>query len=151
VRTLQGQKPIEDVREGDLILSQNTTTAAMSYLPVVLVYHNPPNPTYRIILGTEMIVATGIHRFWKAGTGWTMARDLKAGDHLRTADGSLIEVTSIEKEKVQPVFNLQLAGGDSFFVGKAGVLAHDNSIVAPTEKPFDSVPALAAVTARLNP
>ena len=44
-----------------------------------------PPPTLRITIGGESIVATGIHRFWKAGKGWTMARELKAGD--RFADG----------------------------------------------------------------
>ena len=38
-------------------------------------------------MGGETIVATGIHRFWKAGKGWTMARDLKAGDRLRMIGG----------------------------------------------------------------
>ena len=39
-------------------------------------------PTLRIAIGGESIVATGIHRFWKAGKGWTMARELKAGDRF---------------------------------------------------------------------
>ena len=49
---------------------------------------------------------------------------------------------SVEKEQVQPVFNLQVADGESFFVGQAGVLAHDNSLVNPTPSPFDAVPEL---------
>ena len=48
---------------------------------------NQPAPTLRIAVGGEAIVATGIHRFWKAGKGWTMARELKAGDRLRMVGG----------------------------------------------------------------
>ena len=51
-------------------------------------------------------MATGIHRLWKAGQGWVMARDLKAGDRLRTI-GGIAEVRSVEPDRVQPVFNLQ--------------------------------------------
>ena len=150
VRTLDGLRSIEDIHDGEPVLTQNTTTGSLSYQPVVVAYHNPPNATFRIELGGETIVATGIHRFWKAGQGWIMARELKPGDRLRTV-GGIAQVKAIEPDRVQPVFNLQIADGDSFFVGEQGVLAHDNSIVNPTEKPFDGVPTSAQPTARLNP
>ena len=60
-----------------------------------------------------------------------MARDLKPGDVLRTLGGTAA-VKSVEEDKVQPVFNLQVADGESFFVGRSGVLAHDNSTINPT-------------------
>ena len=60
-----------------------------------------------------------------------MARDLKPGDVLRTL-GGIATVKSVEEEQVQPVFNLQVADGESFFVGRSGVLAHDNSTINPT-------------------
>jgi hypothetical protein len=141
VRTLNGQRPIEDLREGDQLLTQDTTTGVLSFQPVITVYHNPPNATYRIDLGKEAIVATGIHRFWKAGQGWVMARDIKPGDRLRAVSGIMV-VKSVASDKVQPVYNLQITGGDNFFVGEQGVLAHDNSLVNPTERPFDRVPAI---------
>ena len=49
---------------------------------------------------------------------------------------------SVAEEKVQPVFNLQVADGESFFVGRSGVLAHDNSTINPTPEPFDAVGVL---------
>jgi hypothetical protein len=140
VRTLQGPRPIEDIQDGDQVLCQDTRTGALKFQPVVEAYHNPPNATYRIGLGEETIVATGIHRLWKAGQGWVMARDLKPGDRLRTL-GGVVEVRSVEPDQVQPVFNLRIAGGDDFFVGGQGVLAHDNSMVKPEEHPFDGLPA----------
>ncbi len=141
VRTFSGPRPIEELGAGDLVLTRNTTTGVLSFQPVVVAYHNPPNATYRIDLGSESIVATGIHRFWKAGQGWMMARELKPGDRLRTVSGTLA-VQSVRSDKVQNVFNLQVAGGDNFFVGAEGVLAHDNSLVNPAEKPFDHVPII---------
>ena len=35
-----------------------------------------------------------------------------------------------------------------FFVGKAGTLAHDNSLVVPVASPFDAAPSLASVVAK---
>ena len=78
-----------------------------------------PRRRSRSRLGGESVVATGIHRFWKAGQGWVMARDLKPGDVLRTLGGT-VRVGSVETEAVQPVFNLEVADGQSFFVGGLG-------------------------------
>src|SRR5262249_30821513 len=110
------------------------------------VYHNKPSLLLKIRLGHETIAATPIHRFWKVGTGWTMARDLKPGDRLRTL-GGLARVTSVEEGSIEPVFNLKVAEGQSFFVGKQKLLVHAHSLVQPVLKPFDTVPELAAITA----
>lgn len=139
VRTLNGLRPIESLRAGDLVLTQDTHTGTLRYEAVVVVYHNPPNSTYRIGLnGGESIVATGIHRLWKAGKGWTMVRELKPGDTLRTL-GGLARVESVAADAKQRVYNLQVAEGESYFVGKSGVLAHDNSTINPVPEPFDAV------------
>jgi len=150
VRTLRGDRPIEEIRPGDQVLTQDTTTGAFSYRPVVEVFHNPPNATYAVDLGSETVHPTGIHRFWKAGRGWVMARDLEPGDRLRTV-GGLVEVASVKKEEVQPVFNLLLAGGDNYCVGSLGVVAHDNSFGEPVATPFDGVPETAELIAKARP
>ena len=46
---------------------------------------------------------------------------------------------SIESDRNQPVFNLRVADGESYFVGQSGVLAHDNSPINPVPEPFDAV------------
>jgi hypothetical protein len=149
VHTLAGQRPIETLRAGDQVLTQDTTTGALSFQPILTVYHNPPNQTYRVRFGDgagsgeddeddgQSIVATGIHRFWKAGRGWVMARDLKPGDALRTLGGTR-RVEAVEADDVRPVFNLEVARGQSFFVGDRGILVHDNSLVQPVPEPFDA-------------
>jgi hypothetical protein len=145
VQTLEGQQVIEKLRAGDEVLTQDPKTGALRYQPIVAVYHNPPNATLRIELDDDVIIATGIHRFWKAGKGWVMARELKPGDRLRTLDG-VSTVKSVKDDLVQPVYNLQVAEGESFFVGKIGALAHDNSLIDPTPSPFDAVADLKTTT-----
>ncbi len=136
VRTLDGPRPVEAIRVGDRLLTQDTTTGALAFRPAVAIYHNPPSATLRIDLGGEAVVATGIHRFWIVGKGWVMARDLKPGDSVRALGGTS-RVVSIMPDEVQPVFNLEVSGGD-FFVGKPGALVHDNSLVQPVLSPFDA-------------
>ena len=143
VRTVDGPRTIESIRVGDRVLSQNTTTGLLGFQPVVAVYHNKPAETLRLAVGGEPIVATGIHRFWKAGTGWTMARELRAGDRLRVV-GGVAEVQSAEADAVQPVFNFEVADNRDYFVGKQGMLVHDYSFVQPVLEPFDRQPDRAA-------
>ncbi|MBX6313138.1 MAG: Hint domain-containing protein, partial [Isosphaeraceae bacterium] len=137
VRARDGLRAIETLRVGDQVLTQDTTTGALSFQPVLAALHNPPNATYRIELGDTTIVATGIHRFWKAGQGWAMARELKPGDVLRTLSG-LARVIAVESDAVQPVYNLEVGRNASFFVGRRGVLVHDYSLAQPTPHPFDA-------------
>ncbi len=137
VRTIDGDRAIETIRSGDMVLVQNTRTGELGYQSVVAAYHNPPSPTLKVRLtGSEAVVATGIHRFWKAGQGWAMARDLKPGDTIRTL-GGVATVEAVEEDRVQPVFNLEVGDGHSFLVGKLGALVHDNSLVEATLVPFD--------------
>ena len=53
-----------------------------------------PDETFQITPGAGTVVATGIHRFWRAGKGWTMAHDLKPGNLVRTV-GGLVAVNAV--------------------------------------------------------
>ena len=83
VQTLDGPRPIESLEVGSPVLCQDVTTGELGYHPVLAVYYKKPSPTVRISAGGESIVASGLQRLWKIGKGWTMARDLKAGDRLK--------------------------------------------------------------------
>jgi hypothetical protein len=46
------------------------------------------------------------------------------------------------------VYNLEVARGGSFFVGRCGALVHDNSLVRPVDRPFDLPADLATLAER---
>jgi hypothetical protein len=144
VPTLTGPRPIESLAVGDLVLSRDTVTGALSYEPIVGVHHNPPAETLRIRLTEEALVSTPVHRFWRPGRGWAMARDLKAGDFIRTVGGRA-QVVAITPDAVQPVFNLDVAPTHSFFVGSQQALVRDNSLPPSMLTPFDAEPSLASI------
>ena len=52
------------------------------------------------------------------------------------------QISSIEADKNQPVYNLDVAESHDFFVGKHGTLVHDFSFVQPVLQPFDRQPDL---------
>ena len=108
---------------------------------------NGPAATFRITIDGESIVATGIHRFWKAGKGWTMARELNTGDRLRMIDG-VVTIQSIKPDATQKVYNLTIAENRDFMVGNRGLLVHDFSFVSPVSEPFDRPASLATAPPR---
>jgi hypothetical protein len=143
VQTIVGPRLIETLQVGDRVLTQDTTTGALGYKPILVVHRNPPNATLRIKLQGQPIVASHFHRFWVAGRGWVMARDLKVGDPVRTL-GDVAKVTAIQPEKVQLVYNLDVADDADFFVGSVGALVHDNTLPDLRLAPFDA-PSVATV------
>ena len=47
VATLTGPRPIESIRSGDQVLTQDTRTGGLRFAPVLSVHHNKPAPTLR--------------------------------------------------------------------------------------------------------
>lgn len=150
VHTLSGKRPIETLEVGDQVLSQDAKTGALGYQPILVVHRNPPSKTFAVRLGDEMIVSSPFHRFWRAGKGWAMARELKEGDTIRTLDG-LVQVKAIADGSVQKVYNLDVGETASFFVGIAGALVHDNTLPSPVLQPFDAQPVLEAADSAPTP
>jgi hypothetical protein len=66
----------------------------------------------------------------------------KVGDPIRTL-GSVSKVTAIEADKVQPVFNFNVADAADFFTGSGAALVHDNTLPDLRQAPFDAPPAVA--------
>ena len=121
--------------------------SALSFQPIQVVHHNAPSgATLNVALDNgDTLVASIYHRFWRAGRGWAQARELKAGDTLRTLAG-LAKVVAVTEGDVVPVFNLDVAQNRTFFVGKHDALVHDNTLPDAHLTPFDAEPVVAAST-----
>jgi hypothetical protein len=139
VTTLNGPRPIETIRPGERVLTQSTETGLLGFQPVLTVHRNPPSKTVRLTLDNgEEIVPSVYHRFWLAGKGWALARDLKRGDVLRGLSGR-IKITKVTSDAVVPVFNLDVARDHTYFVGKHEYLVHDNTLPPSRSRVFDAV------------
>jgi Pretoxin HINT domain len=138
VHTMTGRQPIETLRVGDQVLSQDVTTGALGFHPVLVVHHNPPGKTIKITLDNgDSVTASIYHRFYRAGRGWAMARELQTGDSLRSL-GGLTRVVALEPGPKVPVYNLDVAASRTFFVGAKDALVHDNTLPDPRARMFDA-------------
>jgi hypothetical protein len=148
VRTIEGHRPIETLQVGDRVLAQDVKAGGLSFQPILAIHHNPPDRTLNVSLeGGDVLVASRFHRFWVAARGWVMARDLKAGDVVRTLGGQ-VSIAKVEEGPVVPVFNLDVAGARTFFVGDHDALVHDNTMPATPPVLFDERADLAGLDPR---
>lgn len=102
VATPSGERPIDTLRVGDRVLSEDPTTGTVEAEPVQAVIHDPVSPLIALALSDGSSVAvTADHRFWVDGgarldhAGWLPAGQLLPGDHLRTAKGEDVVVLRV--------------------------------------------------------
>lgn len=131
VRTQTGLVPIESLRAGDRVLSQEVDTGELAYKLVLGRTVRPPHDLLNVTVGEEMITATAGHPFWVNNVGWRMAKQLEAGQLVHTADGSK-KVGSLTTADPEPAYNLIVADFGTYFVGEEGILVHDNTDRNPT-------------------
>jgi HEAT repeat protein len=132
VRTALGELPIERVRVGDLVLSQDIETGELAYKPVLKTTVTPAGPLMKVEVGNyETFECTGGHLFWVSGEGWKQARELKSGMPLHTTRGA-VTVSHVEPRAAEKTFNLVVADFHTYFAGERPVLCHDNTLRSPT-------------------
>ncbi len=115
------------------MLSQDDETDRPVPRQVTEVFHLPPTGILSVRVcraGTadagQDIATTAEHPFWVERRGWVRAEDLAIGDELRLANAILSVVCALEAQKrVEPVFNLRVDNGTTFYVGP-GALVHNS-------------------------
>lgn len=140
VWTKTGQRAIETLKLGDLVLSQNVDTGELAYRPVLGRTVRPPSEILNVSCGGETIRATRGHLFWVAGVGWQMAKELQEGAVLHGVPGST-RVRTVESSSQEEAYNLVVADFNTYFVGDNGFLVHDNTPRKPTRA---TLPGIAA-------
>ena len=126
VATLTGLRPIEELKVGDRVLSQDVDSGELAYKPIVDTTLRIMRPTLAVKVAGEEIAVTRGHRFWVTGYGWRMAKHLNVGDRIRSETESRM-IESIEEDEDRNVFNLVVEQNSNYFVGESRLLVHDNS------------------------
>lgn len=143
VHTPQGTAAIEELRPGDWVLAQPELGGERSARRIVRVVSFEDKPiwmvSYRDDIGnTETLRTTPNHPFWVDGLGWTAAEFLQPGHRLQLADGSGATVAAVaDTGKRQSVFNFEVDGFHTYYVGELGVWVHNTNcaMIAPGSLP----------------
>jgi hypothetical protein len=126
VWTKTGQRPIESLSVGDLVLAQNVDSGEIAYKPVLLRTLRQAGPVVQITTSKGTFLSTRGHPLWVDGAGWRMAKELEAGANLHALTGAAC-VESVEPATNAETYNLVVTDFNTYFIGASGVLVHDNT------------------------
>ena len=128
VKTSEGDKDIEDIEEGDYVLSENPDTGEQEYKKVLQTFVNEKRTLVHVYIEDEEIVTTDGHPFYVEGVGFVPAQNLQSGDIVRLSDGRKVPVISIEIEYLDEpvyVYNFEVEDSHTYYVSEIGVLVHN--------------------------
>ena len=128
IQTDEGEKNIEDIEVGDMVLSKDEETGEQAYKEVTALHRNEKDTTYKLSVGSQIIETTDNHPFWVNGKGWVLAVDLMVGDELVQSNGNRLKIDNKEivhhDEKVK-VYNFTVADFHTYFVSDLGIWVHN--------------------------
>lgn len=128
VWTEDGLRPIETIHVGDRVWSMDQHSGETMLQPVLQTFINSGTDFVILNLNGEQIKTTPAHPFWVADRGWVLAADLVDGDQLLTDDGPTgVSIAGAVSGNPVPVFNFDVAGADTYFVGQSRLLVHNTS------------------------
>jgi hypothetical protein len=123
VWTSTGQRPIEQVQVGDLVLAQHAETGELAYKPVLRRIQSLV-PTRRLtVQDTEFLCGPGL-TLWRGNEGWWPARDLEPDSLVHGMFGPMPVTENVEMIE-QPAQHLVVADYSNFFISDQAVLVHD--------------------------
>ena len=130
IETADGDRTIEEIQIGDLVLSANPETGEIAYKPVVNTYVHVTDTVLYLTIDEEIIETTEDHPFWVEGQGWTSAKLLQPGDVVRLKDGSTqcvddIEIVELPEGEYVAVYNFEVADFHTYFVSDYDILVHN--------------------------
>ena len=131
-----GAQPIETIREGDEVLSENEASGMIECARVSRTFERFASDVAEISFATEAapdetFAATLDHPFWIEGRGWTAVRDLKPGDVGSSPMHRQVTVTrGPAAVSGRQVYNLEVTGTHTYFVGATQILAHNTCTAA---------------------
>ena len=110
------------------MLAYDAETDATGYYTVTAILVHDDPIIVHLTLDGEQIETTPEHPFYTEEDGWVDAAALRAGDHVRRADGAYGVVQAVEVEQTpQVMYNLTVAGAHTFFVGQGEWLVHNTN------------------------
>jgi len=147
VATKTGERRIEKIKVGDLILSRDAISGKTSYKPVAELIHRHHREIYRVKF--EIHSAHGSSHWarfettndhpWRSADGrWIRTQELTRGATIVRASGSVARVLSITRTgRTAPTFNLDVSDFHTYFVGRDQIWVH-NAGCDPFSETFDT-------------
>jgi len=131
VATPSGERPIESLHVGDLVLARGEFDDAVTARPIATTYVRPAASLVDVhVVSTdgarETVRSTPDHLYFAQIYGWVAAGDLVAGETLVDSAGREVQVAKVVPiAQEAPVYNFEVDVDHTYFVGHAAVWVHN--------------------------
>lgn len=127
VLTASGEKRIEQIASGDIVLARDPETGATTFERVAQTFVREAAVIDLVIRGDreEHLTVTQEHPFFVPGRGFRAASDLVAGDEVATATGTARVIALASLGEPTTVYNFEVEHAHTYFVGHAGAWVHN--------------------------
>ncbi|MDC7295415.1 HINT domain-containing protein [Butyrivibrio sp. DSM 10294] len=128
VQTIDGAIPIEQIEEGEFVLSEDPETGDVTYKRVLETYVHETTELIHLKIDGEAIATTPAHPFYVKNIGFVLAGDLEEGTTLVDNEGNELHLLIKRWEQLQnavPVYNFAVEDYHTYFVGSTNVLVHN--------------------------
>ena len=125
---VEGDKsvPIEEIEVGDEVEAWDEASGEVQPRTITAVIIGYDGTTGTVEIDGERISTTAGHPFYTTERGWVDAADLRSGDHVPSADGSVGVVGEISWDGgPATMFNLTVEIAHTYFVGDGEWLVHN--------------------------
>lgn len=130
VKTQDGYKKIENLKEGENVWSYNIKTGQTELQPILQTFTGIADRYVKITTTQGQIIeATGTHRFYMPlNKKWKEASTLSLGDYFyNPITDENIQLQSIERIDYQTkTYNIEVAHNHNYIVSVANILTHNN-------------------------
>ncbi|WMT82949.1 hypothetical protein TEMA_34470 [Terrisporobacter mayombei] len=129
ISTKDGDVPIEDIEEGDLIWAQDSETGEIALKEVAQTFVKETDTILYIKVAGEVIEATEQHVFYIDNVGWIPASMIEEGDVVVLQSGDKSKVEKIDKvvhNELIRVYNFEVEDFHTYFVSDASVPVHND-------------------------
>ena len=130
IATPDGKVAIESLKEGDDVVSWDTSTKRQVIGKVSNTFTRFSQNILAITLDDDTTIeTTGAHPFWVANKGWKLAGDLGLEMTLHGLASDAPSIRSIErKHELTTVFNFEVLEFHNYFAGETAVLVHNETL-----------------------
>ena len=131
ISTENGLVPIEEIKVGNLVWTENIETGEQELKEVTTVYVNKTDKILHLTIekegDIETIDTTEGHPFYVEGKGWVRAGTLQEGDILTSETGTAVVVSKQTESLSVPkiIYNLEVADNHTYYVSEEKVLVHN--------------------------
>ena len=148
VKAENGDIPIEQITAGMLVYAHDPETGETALKEVVRTFVKEANELVHITVNGEEIVCTNEHPFYSPVKGWIAACKLRAGDILVMLNGERVVVEQVQHELLETpvtVYNFEVEGFHTYYVGGSGVLVHNQcAYESPSKQSLNNASATEA-------